>query len=86
MLSIVIPCYNDGNNPKIIFEKIGQIYESMNEHEVILVDNGSTDSTKKVITKSVSKFNHFIKFLRIEKILATNSALWRTLELHLGKS
>ena len=39
----------------------------MNELEVILVDNGSTDSTKKVITKSVSKFNHFIKFLRIEK-------------------
>ena len=47
MLSIVIPCYNEGNNPKIIFEKIGQIYESMNELEVILVDNGSTDSTKK---------------------------------------
>ena len=47
MLSIVIPCYNEGNNLKIIFEKIGQIYESMNELEVILVDNGSTDSTKK---------------------------------------
>ena len=67
MLSIVIPCYNEGNNLKIIFEKIGQKYKSMNELEVILVDNGSTDSTKKVITKSVSKFNHFIKFLRIEK-------------------
>ena len=53
MLSIVIPCYNEGNNLKITFEKIGQIYESMNELEVILVDNGSTDSTKKVITKSV---------------------------------
>ena len=38
MLSIVIPCYNEGNNLKIIFEKIGQIYESMNELEVILVD------------------------------------------------
>ena len=39
----------------------------MNELEVFLVDNGSTDSTKKVITKSVSEFNYFIKFLRIEK-------------------
>ena len=39
----------------------------MNELEVILVDNGSTDSTKKVITKSVSEFNYFIKILRIEK-------------------
>ena len=54
MLSIVIPCYNEGNNLKIIFEKIGQKYKSMNELEVILADNGSTDSTKIIITKSVS--------------------------------
>ena len=47
MLSIVIPCYNDGNNPKIIFEKIGQIYESMYELEVILVDNGLLIPQKK---------------------------------------
>ncbi|SVE23643.1 uncharacterized protein METZ01_LOCUS476497, partial [marine metagenome] len=39
----------------------------MNELEVFLVDNGSTDSTKKVINKSVSEFNYFIKILRIEK-------------------
>ena len=56
MLSVIVPCYNEERNiPYIVskFEKI--ILDFDKEIEVILVNNGSTDNSKKVFKKVVSK-------------------------------
>ena len=43
-LSIIVPCYNEVKNIPLILERFGESIHR-NDVEVILVDNGSTDST-----------------------------------------
>lgn len=64
-LSLVIPFYNEGNNVPILIKRINKYFNS-DEHEIILVDNGSTDNTRENILNLLEN-NKLIKFLRIEK-------------------
>lgn len=53
-LSIVIPCYNEAENIPLILERFGEI---MTEGvEVILVNNGSTDSSADVLAELLPKY------------------------------
>ena len=47
-VSIVIPCYNEEKNIPLILSKFQTVIEA-EELEVILVDNGSTDGTSKLL-------------------------------------
>jgi len=47
-LSLVIPCYNEAKNIPLLLERCASITE-MGVIEVILVDNGSTDGSQKVL-------------------------------------
>ena len=67
MLSIVIPCYNEEKNLNIIFSKLLKIHEKNKEIEIVLVDNGSTDSTVRTLSELKDQFKHFIKFIRIDE-------------------
>lgn len=64
-LSIVIPCYNEEKNLNIILDKLLELYELNKGIEIVLVDNGSTDSTSEILSELKEHFNHFIKFIRI---------------------
>lgn len=44
ILSIVVPCYNKWNFTKACLEDLSQLPE---DHEIIIVDNGSSDETEK---------------------------------------
>tara|TARA_Y100000768_G_scaffold388143_1_gene382420 strand:+ start:2704 stop:3420 length:717 start_codon:yes stop_codon:yes gene_type:complete len=46
--SIVIPCYNEGNNLKQLFNNLKKINFS-SDSEVIIIDNGSTDNSSKLL-------------------------------------
>ena len=46
-LSLIIPCYNEEANLPLLFKKLIEIKYKC--HEIILVDNGSTDNTSKII-------------------------------------
>lgn len=50
MLSIVIPCYNEVENIPLLLKRFGEIIKT-DEVEVILVNNGSTDNSMKVLEK-----------------------------------
>ena len=58
-LSIIIPSYNEYDNLKNLIIKIEKIFLSKLNIELILVNNGSTDNTKKFLEKylEISKFN-----------------------------
>ena len=51
-LSIVIPCYNEEKNINPLFEKIEELLNIDRNLEIIIVNNGSTDNTKKNIINS----------------------------------
>jgi len=68
MLSVVVPCYNEGENIPIIISKFNKILEESNEKiEVILVNNGSIDDSKKIFEKNISNVKQNIRILNIKK-------------------
>ena len=64
-LSIIIPCYNESGNIRIICEKFN-VYHGEIQFELILVDNGSIDNTSQIIDELMSVYN-FVKKVSILK-------------------
>ena len=64
-LSIVIPCYNEANNIPILVDKLNKSF--LPDSEIILVDNGSTDDTPVVLSKTLELVNNaLIRSVRLE--------------------
>ena len=59
LISIIIPCYNEVNTIEVIIDKI--LLQKKLKKEIILVNDGSTDGTKKlIINKLCKKVNKII--------------------------
>ena len=54
MLSLIIPCYNEGKNLPLLIERCRALC-SHGDIEVILVDNGSKDNTPQVLAELLSQ-------------------------------
>lgn len=54
-LSVVVPCYNEEENIPLILERFGEIIKK-DDVEVILVNNGSTDGSSKVLEELLPKY------------------------------
>ena len=63
-LSLIIPCYNEEDNLPLLFIKLMEIQNKC--HEIILVDNGSTDDTLKIIERVVKTNGPPLKLLKIK--------------------
>ena len=63
-LSIIVPCYNEEKNIPLILNKFNEVI-NRDDVELILVNNGSTDSSQKVFEELVPKFP-FAKVLNVE--------------------
>ena len=50
-ISIIIPCYNEKNTIKIIVNKVIKL--SNLNIEIIIVDDGSVDGTKEILSKDL---------------------------------
>ena len=53
--SLVIPCYNEAANLPLLLERCKEL-AARSDFEVILVDNGSTDSTAEVLQNLLPKY------------------------------
>jgi glycosyltransferase involved in cell wall biosynthesis len=53
-LSVIIPCYNESGNLKILFECLTKVV-SGRSIEIIFVDNGSTDNSNEVFEQLLEK-------------------------------
>ena len=63
-LSIIVPCYNEADNIPLILKRFKEIIKRK-DIELILVDNGSTDNSQKVMKKLLPEY----KFTRIVKVI-----------------
>ena len=71
-LSIIIPCYNEENTIKIIVEKVLKF--SLYDKEIIIVDDCSTDQSRKIIT-NLAEDTSIIKYFFLDKNLGKGAAL-----------
>lgn len=56
-ISICVPCYNEEENIVFAYESIKKAVDKIKKYdfEILFVDNGSTDQTRKLITKIAKK-------------------------------
>ncbi len=54
-LSLVIPCFNEGENLPILLKRCSQIV-SRQDIEIVIVDNGSTDNTQTILNELLPNY------------------------------
>jgi dolichol-phosphate mannosyltransferase len=65
--SLVVPAYNEEENIPTLLQRVGDSLALMNRpYEVILVDDGSTDSTPKLLAEGMAKYP-WLRVLRMKK-------------------
>ena len=60
-LSIVVPCYNEAKNIPLILSGFDKVIKR-DDVEVVLVNNGSKDDSKKVFEERVIKINQYFNY------------------------
>lgn len=63
-LSLVIPCYNEAKNIPLLIERCAEVVKG-NDIEVVLVDNGSSDTTPAVLSSLLPQYAN-IRSVRVE--------------------
>lgn len=73
-ISIVIPCFNEQGNIKVIADQLTTILEQYDDYELIFVDDGSIDATLSLIKDLVLQ-NKRIKYLSLSRNFGQQNAL-----------
>lgn len=63
-LSIVVPCYNEGENVAKVLAAYNDVI-TRNDIEVLLVNNGSTDTTGQVLDDLLPRYAHFLRIVTV---------------------
>lgn len=66
ILSLIIPCYNEGENVSELITRLHVLHTQRQDIESILVDNGSSDSSVTMISDAANNYS-FIRSVRVEK-------------------
>lgn len=65
-LSVILPTYNESGNISEIIYQLNKIFEKTNlTHQIVFVDDDSTDGTFSIINEYVKNNNHIYGLLRI---------------------
>lgn len=84
-LSIVVPCYNEELVLHALFERVNGLCLAQGyKYELILVDDGSTDSTWKIISKLVNDYPGEVVGVKLSRNFGHQLALSAGLELSCG--
>jgi glycosyltransferase involved in cell wall biosynthesis len=74
-ISIVVPTYNEGGNVEVLYAALESVLKTVaGEWEIILVDDGSSDSTWKEIC-ACNQMNKRVKGLRLSRNFGHQNAL-----------
>jgi len=88
LLSIVVPCYNEGRNIPLVLERF---YETLKDEgllsnvELILVDNNSKDDSAEVLKNELKKFKYGFAKTVFQEISGYGSAIKKGLSDSIGE-
>ena len=69
MISLVIPCYNEEDNLEKLLSKISFVLKKFSKEriEIVIVNNGSTDNSEKIIKQHELFHQNLISLINIKK-------------------
>ena len=79
MLSIIIPVYNSELTISTTVDKLAEQLDKKIEYEIILVNDGSTDSSYQKC-RQIAESNDFIKFISLSKNFGQHNAMFAGLK------
>lgn len=79
MISVVIPCFNEEGNVKLIYDRLVEVLDYSNL-ELIFVNDGSTDKTLENLEKIVKESKPKIKVINFSRNFGKESAIFAGLE------
>lgn len=83
--SIIIPVYNNSNRIRIVLDKLVIQSYPKNSYEIIVCDNGSTDSTPQVVQKYCKRYPDLVRIVIEDKIHSSYAARNRGIKNALGE-
>ena len=81
--SIVIPCFNEQGTIKLILERTKNPFIE-NNIELILVNNGSTDNSKNILSEIINNYPH-AKYINLKKNLGYGGGILKGLNQCKGR-
>ncbi len=76
-LSLVIPCFNEGENIGRLFDEIVQVMTEENvDFEVVLVNDGSTDDTMDVMRSIAENTDHCVKVIDFSRNFGKEAGMY----------
>ena len=79
-LSVIIPVYNEADAITPLLEEIVTVLENRAHYEIIVVDDGSTDATSNVLTKTINETAMPLRFIRHVKNYGQSAAIHTGIE------
>ena len=76
-VSIVIPCFNEAETIEILVHAV--LSAPINNREVIIVDDGSSDNTVEILQKYLNDSIHLYQAGKIGKVAAFNLAFSKSM-------
>ncbi len=83
-LSIVVPCYNEGENLPLLARRFADAYAAKKGIELVLVDNGSEDGSRAIMRALVAKDKR-IRIVSIKKNIGYGNGIWQGLRKARGE-
>ena len=74
-ISVIVPCYNEEGNIELLFEKVSKQIEKYKQFELIIIDDGSTDSTLNIIKEICKKDPLKYKYISLSRNFGHQNAL-----------
>lgn len=77
MISIIVPCYREEEALPIFYREVTKVLQSLSgdQYEIILVNDGSTDDTLKIMKDLASKDPH-VKYLSFSRNFGKEAAMY----------
>ena len=73
-ISIIIPCKNEAENLATLLGEVSSAF-SGRDHEIIVVDDGSTDATPSVLKENIANSNGIIRHIRHDRSAGQSAAV-----------
>jgi polyisoprenyl-phosphate glycosyltransferase len=83
MLSVVIPVYNEEQSLRELHRRLAAVMERLGEHELVLVDDGSVDTSWSVL-EDLARTNHNVHLVRLSRNFGHQAAITAGLDASRG--
>lgn len=84
-LSIIVPCYNEAENVKLIYNCISKNFKNIKSYEIIFINDGSKDNTYKILKELSENVKENIKVINFSRNFGKEAAMYAGLENAVGE-